>query len=194
MDLLLYLNLQGYVSCAFGVENVGYVLMVYGACDAFCSFSFGFIIKKVGRVPIFLFGALINVICVVVFFTWSPNPEQAYLFYVLAGLWGVADAVWQTQINGEAGEKSTSLSLRRKEEKLGYLLRGLSPGIVKKGEKWPRISISKGGRVARIFSFSPLPLMPFCCWNFSFLAVCYFDASGKWAPATEVECPRGQFS
>ena len=53
------------------------------------------------RVPIFLGGTLVNFIVVIVLFTWSPNPEEAYLFYILAGLWGVADAVWQTQINGK---------------------------------------------------------------------------------------------
>ena len=92
---------QGYVSCAYGVQNVGFVLMAYGATDALCSFSFGFIIKHVGRVPIFVFGMLINAAVIVVLFTWSPHPKQAYLFYILAALWGMADAVWQTQINGE---------------------------------------------------------------------------------------------
>ena len=95
--------MQGFVSCAYGVENVGYVLIAYGICDAICSFSFGFVIKVVGRVPIFLFGAVVNTAVVVVLFQWAPNPDQAWVFYVLAGLWGVADAVWQTQINGERG-------------------------------------------------------------------------------------------
>ena len=35
------------------------------------------------------------------FFQWQPNPQQAYVFFILAGLWGIADAVWQTQINGK---------------------------------------------------------------------------------------------
>ena len=51
--------------------------------------------------PIFLFGALVNVVVIVIFFTWAPNPEESYIFYILAALWGVADAVWQTQINGK---------------------------------------------------------------------------------------------
>ena len=94
------LSFQGYVSCAYGVHNLGYVLIIFGVCDAFCSFSFGFIIKFVGRVPIFIFGAIVNIIVVTILFTWAPNPEEAYVFYLLAALWGVADAVWQTQING----------------------------------------------------------------------------------------------
>lgn len=31
---------------------------------------------------------------------WGPNKEDIIIFYVIAGLWGVGDAVIQTQING----------------------------------------------------------------------------------------------
>jgi predicted MFS family arabinose efflux permease len=90
----------GYVSCVLGVHNVGWVLITYGVCDAICSVSFGAVIKYTGRVPIFLLGAAINLVVVIIFFEWTPNADQAYVFYILAGMWGIADAVWQTQING----------------------------------------------------------------------------------------------
>ena len=93
--------MQGYITCAWGVQNVGYVLITYGVVDAICSASFGGFIKYVGRVPIFLAGAVLNLICVIVLFEWAPNPDQSYLFFIIAGLWGAADAVWQTQINGK---------------------------------------------------------------------------------------------
>lgn len=92
---------QGYVSCAWGVHNLGYVLITYGVVDAFCSATFGSFIKYVGRVPIFLSGALLNVICVITLFEWAPNPDMSYLFFIISALWGAADAVWQTQINGK---------------------------------------------------------------------------------------------
>ena len=81
--------------------NVGYVLITYGVVDAICSASFGGLINIVGRIPIFLGGALFNVIAVIIMFSWSPNPDQPYVFFFIAALWGAADAVWQTQINGE---------------------------------------------------------------------------------------------
>lgn len=68
--------------------------------DAICSATFGNFIQYVGRVPIFLGGAILNLICVIILFEWTPNPEMSYLFFILAALWGAADAVWQTQING----------------------------------------------------------------------------------------------
>ena len=91
----------GYVSCIFGVDQVGWVLITYGACDAICSISFGAIIKYTGRLPIYIFGATINLVFIITLLTWTPDPEKEYVLFVLAGLWGVADAVWQTQINGE---------------------------------------------------------------------------------------------
>lgn len=32
-------------------------------------------------------------------FFWKPSVNQIYVLFILAGLWGLADAVWQTQIN-----------------------------------------------------------------------------------------------
>ena len=94
------------MTCAYGVENVGVVLITYGICDAFFSSAFGHAINYVGRMPIFLLGAAINFAVMAVLFTWPPNPDQGYVFFVMAGLWGVADAVWQTQINGNMLKKN----------------------------------------------------------------------------------------
>lgn len=88
------------MTCAYGVENVGFVLITYGIMDAAFSFAFGYLIKKIGRIPIFCLGGIINFVVMIVLFQWVPNPNQGYIFFILAGLWGVADAVWQTQING----------------------------------------------------------------------------------------------
>lgn len=33
-------------------------------------------------------------------FLWQPNPDNEILFYVFAAMWGMGDAVIQTQING----------------------------------------------------------------------------------------------
>ena len=36
-------------------------------------------------------------------FIWKPSEDQMVVLFVLAGLWGLADAVWQTQINAFYG-------------------------------------------------------------------------------------------
>lgn len=63
--------------------------------------AFGPILRRVGRAPIFALGALINVSIITVYFLWKPNPDTPVIYFVIAGFWGAADAIWQTQINGK---------------------------------------------------------------------------------------------
>ena len=89
------------MSCGLGVHMVGYVMICYGVCDSLCSISFSPLVKLVGRVPVFTMGAVINYGVIITLIKWRPHPEDTAIFFVLAGLWGVSDAIWQTQINGE---------------------------------------------------------------------------------------------
>ena len=67
---------QGFVTCAYGVHIVGRVLIVFGVCDALASVGFGFIIKLIGRVPIFILGACINLAVIIVMLTWTPTASS----------------------------------------------------------------------------------------------------------------------
>ena len=91
------------MTCAYGVHILGRVFIVYGVCDALASVGFGFVIKKTGRLPIFLLGAGINVSVLLTLWAWSPQGDDVHIVYILASLWGVADAIWQTQINALHG-------------------------------------------------------------------------------------------
>jgi len=31
---------------------------------------------------------------------WRPAADEEYVLYILSGLWGMSDGVWETQING----------------------------------------------------------------------------------------------
>ena len=44
--------------------------------------------------------ALTNLSCILALLFWKPDPGQLPLFFVFPGLWGMADAIWQTQTNG----------------------------------------------------------------------------------------------
>jgi hypothetical protein len=39
----------------------------------FCLNSFGYLIKLVGRVPVFILGATINIVVIIVMFSWQPT-------------------------------------------------------------------------------------------------------------------------
>lgn len=94
--------LQAFVNCALGIHNVGNVMIAYGVADAICSFGFGYLMKYVGRTALFLLAASINICLIITMFTWTVNSESVLVFYAIAALWGTADAVWQTQINGKS--------------------------------------------------------------------------------------------
>lgn len=81
------------------MEHIGYVLICYGAADAIGSITAGAIVKRVGRVVLFLFAAVLHLgLVIVLLYFWQPDPSQPVYFFVVASLWGLADSVWQTQI------------------------------------------------------------------------------------------------
>lgn len=80
---------------------IGYILMCYGCFDALSSMICSYLVKAVGRIPVFVAGALINASVIAVFLIWRPNPEQRISFFVIAAFWGFSDGIWQTQINGK---------------------------------------------------------------------------------------------
>ena len=82
------------------MENVGYVLITCGLCNASFSLVILWLIQYVDRIYIFLFATIVNTIAIATLFTWHPNPDETYMLHVLAALWGAGDAVWQAQING----------------------------------------------------------------------------------------------
>lgn len=118
---------KAFITCSWGVWNVGFVLICYGAADAVGSVVSGSLVRQLGRVPIFLFGAVVNAALVVTLLFWRPDPSQAAVFYVIAALWGVCDAIWQTQINAFYGviflhEEEAAFSNYRMWESLGFII------------------------------------------------------------------------
>lgn len=43
--------------------------------------------------------AVTNLSCIIALLYWRPNPDQLGVFFVFSALWGMADAIWQTQTN-----------------------------------------------------------------------------------------------
>ncbi|XP_063045265.1 protein unc-93 homolog A-like [Engraulis encrasicolus] len=93
---------KNYVTCALGIHFIGYSMICFGACDSVFSFVFGKIAPLTGRMALFALAALTNFCCIMGLLFWRPHPDHFAVFFLVPGLWGMADGVWQTQINGEA--------------------------------------------------------------------------------------------
>ncbi|OXU27596.1 hypothetical protein TSAR_007442 [Trichomalopsis sarcophagae] len=118
---------QAYISCALGVHRVGYVMICFGVVNAGCSLLFGSVMKFVGRQPLMALGAVVHAALIGVLLIWRPHPDSSYVFYTVSGLWGVGDAVWQTQVNGLYGtlfrrNKEAAFSNYRLWESAGFVV------------------------------------------------------------------------
>lgn len=118
---------QAYISCALGVQKVGYVMMCFGVVNACCSLLFGSAMKFIGRQPLMALGAIVHAALIGVLLVWRPHPDKSYVFYTVSGLWGVGDAVWQTQVNGLYGtlfrrNKEAAFSNYRLWESAGFVV------------------------------------------------------------------------
>ncbi|XP_040173640.1 UNC93-like protein isoform X2 [Anopheles arabiensis] len=118
---------QAYVSCALGIHQIGYVMICFGVVNAICSIIFGSAMKYIGRVVIIILGAIVHGACIIYLLYWRPHPDHQIVFFILSGLWGIGDAVWQTQINGLYGalfrrNKEAAFSNYRLWESVGFVV------------------------------------------------------------------------
>ncbi|XP_054727296.1 UNC93-like protein isoform X1 [Anastrepha obliqua] len=118
---------QAYVSCALGIQKIGFVMICFGVVNAICSILFGSVMKYIGRLPIIILGAVVHFSLISIELFWRPSPENPLIFYAMSGLWGVGDAVWQTQINGLYGllfrrNKEAAFSNYRLWESAGFVI------------------------------------------------------------------------
>jgi len=78
-------------------------MVCYGICQTIGSYVFGRLVKYIGRIVVFIIAALINYGMIVLMFLWDPKQSQMSLLFVIAGFWGIADAIWQTQVICKGG-------------------------------------------------------------------------------------------
>ncbi|CAN9507506.1 unnamed protein product [Ophioblennius macclurei] len=117
---------KNYVTCALGIHYVGFVMMCFGAANSLCSFLFGRLAQVTGRAVLIFFAALANFSCIIALVFWRPNPDQLWIFFVFPGLWGMSDAIWQTQTNALYGvlfprDKEAAFANYRMWESLGFV-------------------------------------------------------------------------
>ncbi|XP_053736208.1 protein unc-93 homolog A [Synchiropus splendidus] len=118
---------KNYVTCALGIHFVGWVMMCFGASNSLCSYLFGRLAGYTGRAPLFLLAAALNFACIMALLFWRPEPGDLPLFFLFPALWGMADAVWQTQTNALYGilftkEKEAAFANYRMWESLGFVV------------------------------------------------------------------------
>ncbi|XP_045632171.1 protein unc-93 homolog A isoform X7 [Ursus americanus] len=118
---------RSYTTCALGIQFVGYAMICFSATNSLCSVLYGRLSQHTGRIALYALGAVTHLSCIIALLLWKPHPHQLAVFFVFSGLWGVADAVWQTQNNvlyGVLFEKSKEAAFAnyRLWEALGFVI------------------------------------------------------------------------
>jgi hypothetical protein len=90
------------------------VLICYGVTNSVASFSTGYLVKLTGRFLMVLSATVIQIGITVTLYVWTPDPANSpAVFFIISGLWGITDAVWLVQINGESQSRGPTLRLIR---------------------------------------------------------------------------------
>lgn len=94
--------MKGFIACSWGVEQIGYIMLCFGVITAVSSGTVGFLVKYVGRLPIFILGTVLNCCLILtMLFFWRPDPSRPEIYFIVAGLWGVANGIWSGPILGK---------------------------------------------------------------------------------------------
>jgi hypothetical protein len=75
-------------------------MMTVGLTNAVCSCLIGCVARHVPREALVGIGCVLHAGLVVFLLVWIPDSNLIPVFFVVSALWGVCDAVWQTQSNG----------------------------------------------------------------------------------------------
>ncbi|NXH42050.1 UN93A protein, partial [Dicaeum eximium] len=118
---------KSYTTCALGIHYVGYMMICFAGVNSLCSLLFGRISQFTGRKLLFALAAGLNTGCMITLLLWKPHPKQLAVFFVIPALWGVSDAVWQTQTNALYGilfekNKEAAFANYRLWESVGFVM------------------------------------------------------------------------
>lgn len=92
-----------FVSCSWGISNIGYVMICFGVCNGLASIFSGSIVKITGRGPVIFFAFILHMALLITLLLWMPSPDNSWIFFMISGLWGICDALWLVQINSYSG-------------------------------------------------------------------------------------------
>ncbi|XP_039250453.2 protein unc-93 homolog A-like [Styela clava] len=118
---------KSFITCPIAVNWIGLTMICFGAVDSICSFMFGRIEKYTGRVPLFSMSTLIFLAIFITLLVWVPYPTSPAPFFIIPAFWGIADAVWQTQLNALYGvlffdRQEESFSNYKLWESIGFVV------------------------------------------------------------------------
>lgn len=75
-------------------------MVCYGICYVPSSYLFGWLAKYIGRIGCFLTAALLNYAMIILMYFWELDNNEMVILFAIAGVWAIADTIWQSQMIG----------------------------------------------------------------------------------------------
>ncbi|TMW50290.1 hypothetical protein DOY81_004642 [Sarcophaga bullata] len=94
---------ESFVACGWGIPNIGFVMIFFGAADAIAAGIAGGVAKKLGRVKLAILCALTNLTLLVYMLVYKAKQGDYINYCLIAALWGTCDGVWTVVINSFYG-------------------------------------------------------------------------------------------
>lgn len=116
---------EAYVTCAVGIQKVGFIMIAFGVSNAISSYIVGSITKWLGRPVVIICAMVFNIGLVIWHHLWETLSSSLFIFFVTAAAWGISDSVWQTQTIAHFGvlfhsNKEISFSIYKLFQSLGF--------------------------------------------------------------------------
>lgn len=89
---------KAYIACSWGIHHVGFVTICFGVTGALMAVLVGELVKHLTQTFVFIAAGCISMATYVCLYLWDPNPSNPVIFFIVAGVWGLTDAVWWSQI------------------------------------------------------------------------------------------------
>ncbi|XP_065054633.1 protein unc-93 homolog A-like [Rhopilema esculentum] len=94
---------KSYVTCAFGIENLGFVFTVLLCTQTVSAGLIGKFEQYIGRRSIIVSNSVLSMGLLVFLLKWRASSSPAYVFYLVAACYGVTKSVWRTESNSVCG-------------------------------------------------------------------------------------------
>ncbi|XP_021916990.1 UNC93-like protein isoform X2 [Zootermopsis nevadensis] len=78
-----------YVSCAWGISNIGYVMIVYGVTHSVSAILTGYIVKLTGRLFTVCSAMILQIGIIITLLIWKPEPADSIMFFSISALCGM---------------------------------------------------------------------------------------------------------
>lgn len=100
--LLSLLLLQSFVSCAHGVQWVGYVMTAYGVLTVAQALGMNTLFARyLGRYVMLAIAGVADTSTAITMLLWNPVGSSVALFFILPCVSGIAEGVMQAQLSCE---------------------------------------------------------------------------------------------